>query len=184
MLKVRASATGRVRAVRVEAKQWASKGGVLIPPAWNKRVVVPEVEPRDTPKVSEGANERLCSNWGASLCLCARALCDTAPIPRGPRQDSMRIATREGSLEVLSAWGPARGIARVPLGRPARAAGLGARDDAPPPRRRLAAAAAARRRRAPGGARGARGARRRGALQGADPAADAAGAPARRASAG
>lgn len=51
-LKVRASAAGRARAVRVEAKQWANKGGVLIPPAWNKRVVVPEVEPRDTPKVS------------------------------------------------------------------------------------------------------------------------------------
>jgi len=50
-LRVRASA-GRARAVRVEAKQWASKGGVLIPPAWNKRVVVPEVEARDTPKVS------------------------------------------------------------------------------------------------------------------------------------
>jgi hypothetical protein len=53
MLKVRASASGRVCAVRVEAKQWASKGGVLIPPAWNKRVVVPEVEARDTPKVRE-----------------------------------------------------------------------------------------------------------------------------------
>jgi hypothetical protein len=52
-LQVRASSAGRVRAVRVEAKQWASKGGVLIPPAWNKRVVVPEVEARDTPKVRE-----------------------------------------------------------------------------------------------------------------------------------
>lgn len=60
-LKVRASGPGRVRAVRVEAKQWASKGGVLIPPAWNKRVVVPEVEPRDTPKVRE--RERARALW-------------------------------------------------------------------------------------------------------------------------
>jgi hypothetical protein len=45
-LKIRALRASRTRAVRVEAKQWSSKGGVLIPPAWNKRVVVPEVEPR------------------------------------------------------------------------------------------------------------------------------------------
>ena len=38
---------GRRLAVRVSAKQ-----GATVPPAWPKRVVVPEVEPRDGPKVS------------------------------------------------------------------------------------------------------------------------------------
>jgi hypothetical protein len=39
----------------------AQQAAVSVPPAWNKRVVVPEVQPRDTPKVRKRAVYCLCS---------------------------------------------------------------------------------------------------------------------------
>jgi hypothetical protein len=94
-LKVRTNAagSGRARAVRVEAKQWANKGGVLIPPAWNKRVVVPEVEARDTPKVRERERWRVADGeweggWGSAALRPNRGRLWRARYP--PRTLSMR----------------------------------------------------------------------------------------------
>jgi hypothetical protein len=64
------SRSTRRSCVRVAAEQ--QRGGVTVPPAWDRRVVVPEVQPRNTPKVCA------CWDWrvgGLHVGRCERTVC-------------------------------------------------------------------------------------------------------------